>query len=424
MLISHVRYGREVNLMSKNLKSKTKFYLELDKKWTAHNYKPIPVVIKRAKGSWVWDVEGKKYMDCLSAYSSQNFGHRHPKLIRALKNQANKVILTSRAFCNDAMGEAAKKLCELTDYEVFLPMNTGAEAVESGLKIARKWGYEKKGVAEDKAEIIVCENNFHGRTITIVGFSTDPDSFLGYGPKTPGFKTIPYGDIEALKKAINKNTVAFLVEPIQGEAGVLIPPEGYLKEVKKICEKNNVLMMADEIQTGFCRTGAILACDHEQVKPDIVLVAKAVGAGIFPVSGVLSSWDVMEVLTPGSHGSTWGGNSLGMAVLEAVCDLLNEEDFSKRSTELGEFFVTGLKRIQEKHPDKIKEVRGKGLLTAIELNEKARPYTEAMMHNHPVGLLAKETHEYSIRFAPPLIITEKQLTWALNVIEKVFDEID
>ena len=217
--------------MSKNIKSKSKFYLELDKKWTANNYKPIPVVIKKAKGIWVWDVERKKYMDCLSAYSSQNFGHRHPKLIRALRKQANKVILTSRAFCNDAMGEAAKKLCELTNYEVFLPMNTGTEAVESGLKIARKWGYEKKGVGEDKAEIIVCENNFHGRSITIVGFSTDPDSFLGYGPKTPGFKVIPYGDIEALKKAINKNTVAFLVEPIQGEAGVLIPPKGYLKEV-------------------------------------------------------------------------------------------------------------------------------------------------------------------------------------------------
>jgi len=410
--------------MSKNLKSKSKFYLELDKKWAANNYKPIPVVIKKAKGIWVWDVEGKKYMDCLSAYSSQNFGHRHPKLIRALKKQANKVILTSRAFCNDTMGEAAKKLCELTDYEVFLPMNTGAEAVESGLKIARKWGYEKKGVAEDKAEIIVCENNFHGRTITIVGFSTDPDAFLGYGPKTPGFKVIPYGDIEALKKAINKNTVAFLVEPIQGEAGVLIPPEGYLKKVLKICKKNNVLMLADEIQTGFCRTGAILACDHDKVKPDMALVAKAVGGGIFPVSGVLSSWEIMGVLTPGSHGSTWGGNSLGMAVLEAVCILLEEEDFSKISTELGEFFMNGLKRIQEKHPDKIKEVRGKGLLTAIELNEKARPYTEAMMRNHPVGLLAKETHEYSIRFAPPLVISEKELSWALEVIEKVFDEIE
>ncbi len=408
--------------MSKESKNLSQFYLELDKKWTAHNYKPIPVVIKKAKGIWVWDVDGKKYMDCLSAYSSQNFGHRNPKLVKALKKQANKVILTSRAFCNDSMGSAAKKLCELTNYEVFLPMNTGAEAVESALKIARKWGYEKKGVDSNKAEIIVCENNFHGRTITIVGFSTDPDSYDGFGPKTPGFKVIPYGDTDALKKAINKNTVAFLFEPIQGEAGVLLPPKGYLKEAQGICKENNILMIADEIQTGFCRTGAMLACNHENTKPDMTLVAKAVGGGVFPVSGVLANWDVMGVLTPGSHGSTWGGNSLGMAVLEAVCDLLKEEDFSKRSNELGRFFIDGLNRIKRKYPDKIKEVRGKGLLVAIELQGKARPYTEAMMKNKPIGLLAKETHEFSIRFAPPLVVTKKELEWALEVIEKVFDE--
>ncbi|MCG3216201.1 MAG: ornithine--oxo-acid transaminase [Candidatus Heimdallarchaeota archaeon] len=408
--------------MSKKNISKSEYYLEIDKKWTARNYKPIPVVIRKAKGPWVWDVEGKKYLDCLSAYSSQNFGHLHPKLVKALKKQTNKVVLTSRAFCNDSMGIAAKKLCELTEYEVFLPMNTGTEAVETALKIARKWGYEKKNVPEDKAEIIVCENNFHGRTITIVGFSTDPDAYEGFGPKTPGFKIIPYGDVESLKKAITKNTVAFLFEPIQSEAGVLIPPKGYLKEVNKICQKNNILSIADEIQTGLCRTGALLACQHEKVKPNITLVAKAVGGGIFPVSGVLSSWDVMDVITPGSHGSTWGGNSLGMAVLEAVCDLLVEEDFSQKSVDLGNYFIEGLKKIQQKHPDKIKEVRGRGLLTAIELHDKARTYTEAMMDHKPVGLLAKETHEYSIRLAPPLIVTEKELSSALGVIEEVFDE--
>ncbi len=410
--------------MPKNIKNMSKYYLELDKKWTAHNYKPIPVVIKKAKGTWVWDVDGKKYLDCLSAYSSQNFGHNNPKLVKALKKQANRVILTSRAFCNDVMGEAAKNLCELTNYEVFLPMNTGTEAVESALKIARKWGYDKKGVDENKAEIIVCENNFHGRTITIIGFSTDPDAFSGFGPKTPGFKVIPYGEAKALEKVINKNTVAFMFEPIQGEAGVLIPPEGYLKEIEAICKKNNILTIADEIQTGLCRTGSLFASDHEGIKPDITIVAKAVGGGVFPVSGVLSSWAVMDVLTPGTHGSTWGGNSLGMAVLDAVCNLIKEVDYSAISLELGKFFVDGLKRIQEKYPKKIKEVRGKGLLIAIELNDKARPYTEAMMNNSPIGLLAKETHEFSIRFAPPLVVTKSELKWALGVIEKVFDEVN
>ncbi|MBY9000437.1 MAG: ornithine--oxo-acid transaminase, partial [Candidatus Heimdallarchaeota archaeon] len=392
-------------------------------KWTAHNYKPIPVVVKKAKGIWVWDVDGKKYMDCLSAYSSQNFGHGNPKLVSALKKQVDKVILTSRAFCNDAMGTAAKKLCKLTGYETFLPMNTGAEAVESAIKIVRKWGYEKKGVEKDKAEIIVCENNFHGRTITIISFSTDSDAYEGFGPKTPGFKVIPYGNIESLEKAITKNTVAFMFEPIQGEAGVLIPPEGYVKSVQEVCKKNNIIMIADEIQTGFCRTGDILACQHESVKPDMTLVAKAVGGGVFPVSGVLSSWDIMDVLTPGSHGSTWGGNSAGMAVLEAVCDLLNKEDFSQRSVELGEFFIDGLKKLQEKYPDKIKEVRGRGMLIALELFEKARPYTEALMNNSPVGVLAKETHEFTIRFAPPLVITKKDLQWALTIIDKVLGEV-
>ncbi len=410
--------------MSKDNVTQPEFYLNLDKKWTAHNYKPIPVVVKKAKGIWVWDVDGKKYMDCLSAYSSQNFGHGNPKLVNALKKQLDKVILTSRAFCNDAMGTAAKKLCELTGYEAFLPMNTGAEAVESALKIARKWGYEKKGVGKDKAEIVVCENNFHGRTITIVGFSTDPDAYEGFGPKTPGFKVIPYGDAEALEKAITKNTVAFMFEPIQGEAGVLIPPEGYLKKVQTICKENNVILIADEIQTGFYRTGELFACQHESVKPDMTLVAKAVGGGVFPVSGVLSNWEIMDVLTPGSHGSTWGGNSAGMAVLEAVCDLIVKEDFAQKSNDLGKFFVEGLKEIQKKYPEKIKEVRGRGLLIALELSEKARPYTEALMNNSPVGVLAKETHEFSIRFAPPLVITKKDLQWALSIIDKVFAEVN
>ena len=411
-------------MMAKKDIDLAKYYLELDKNWTAHNYKPIPVVIKKAKGIWLWDVNGKKYLDCLSAYSSQNFGHLNPKLVKTLLKQSKKVILTSRAFCNDAMGKAAKNLCELTGYEVFLPMNTGTEAVESALKIARKWGYEKKGVKEDKAEIIVCENNFHGRTITIVGFSTDPDAYQGFGPKTPGFKVIPYGDVQALEDTITKDTVAFLVEPVQGEAGVLIPPKDYLSEVEKICKKNNILLMADEIQTGFCRTGALMACNHSDVKPDITLVAKALGGGVFPVSGVLSSWEIMDVLTPGTHGSTWGGNSLGMAVIDAVCELLKKENFAERSKELGEYFIEGLKRVQLKHLKKIKEVRGMGLLIAIELNEKARPYTEAMMNNSPVGLLAKETHEFSIRFAPPLVVTKTEIDWALRVIEKVFDEVN
>ncbi len=402
---------------------KSKDYLDLDKKYTANNYKPIPVVVKKAKGVWVWDVEGKKYLDCLSAYSSQNFGHCNKKLVKALKKQADKVILTSRAFCNDSMGKAAKKLCELTDYEVLLPMNTGAEAVESAIKIARKWGYDKKGVDADKAEIIVCEDNFHGRTSTIVSFSTDPDAYTGFGPKTPGFTAIPYGDLKALEKAINKNTVAFLVEPIQGEAGVIVPPEGYLKKAQELCTKNNVLLIADEIQTGFCRTGELLAQDYDDVHADITLVAKAVGGGVFPIAGVLTRWDVMDVLTPGTHGSTWGGNSLGMAVLEAVCDLINEEDFSYRSRTLGQYFMEGLEKIKLKYPDKIKEIRGKGLLIAIELNVKARPYTEAMMKNEPVGILAKETHSFSIRFAPPLVITEKELDFALEVIDKTFEDV-
>ncbi len=403
--------------------NKTDYYLKLDAKWTAHNYKPIPVVIKKAKGAFVWDVDGKKYIDCLSAYSSQNFGHCNRKLVRVLKKQARKVILTSRAFCNDSMGPAAKKLCKLTNYEVFLPMNTGAEAVESGIKIARKWGYEKKGVKEDKAEIIVCENNFHGRTTTIVGFSTDPTTYEGFGPKTPGFKIIPYDDIEMLEKAINDKTVAFLVEPIQGEAGVKVPSNGYLKKAYDICKKNNVLFIADEIQTGFCRTGQLFTCDHEGFQPDMTLVGKAVGGGVFPVAGVLSHWEYMDVLTKGTHGSTWGGNSLGMAVLESVCDLINANNFSERAQELGEYFMDGLTAIQQKFPKKIKEVRGKGLLTAIELHVKARPYTEAMKDYEPVGILAKETHSYSIRFAPPLVINEKDLDYALDVIEKVFNEI-
>ena len=326
-------------------------YIDLEDEFGAHNYKQLDVVLNRGEGVWVWDVDGKKYLDCLSAYSAVNQGHCHPKIMNAMIDQAKKLTLTSRAFRNDQLGLFYQELCKLTNSHKVLPMNSGAEAVETVIKTVRKWGYKVKGVPENQAEIIVCENNFHGRTITIVGFSTDPDAYEGFGPKTPGFKVIPFGDVEALEKAITKNTVVFMFEPIQGEAGVLIPPEGYIKKVQDICKINNVILIADEIQTGFCRAGELLACQYESVKPDVTLVAKAVGGGVFPVSGVLSSWDIMGVLTPGSHGSTWGGNSAGMAVLEAVCDLLIENDFSQKSKDLGKFFMNGLKDIQKKYPE-------------------------------------------------------------------------
>ena len=391
----------------------SQYYVDLENTYGAHNYHPIPVVISKAEGVWVWDPEGRKYMDCLSSYSAVNQGHRHPKIIAAMNDQAGKVTLTSRAFHNDMLGPYLKRLTEYTQMEVALPMNTGAEAVETAIKIARKWGYEKKGVANGKAEIIACEENFHGRTTTIVGFSTDPIARDGFGPATPGFKIIPYNDTAALEAAITGNTVGFLVEPIQGEAGVKVPDKGYLESVKAVCRKHNVLLMLDEVQTGFCRTGKAFAWMHEGAKPDILMVGKALGGGVYPVSAALASKDVMSVIRPGEHGSTFGGNPLACAVAMAALDVLLEENLEENAAALGERFRAGLVALEN---DKIAEVRGVGLLNAIDIKQeagKARIYAEKLKD---LGVLAKETHESTIRFAPPLVIKEDQIDW---LVEKV-----
>lgn len=389
------------------------YYMELENEYGAHNYHPIPVVISRAEGVWVWDPEGRKYMDCLSSYSAVNQGHRHPRVIAALEEQLGRVTLTSRAFHNDRLGPFLKKLTEVTQMEVALPMNTGAEAVETAIKIARKWGYEKKKVPDQKAEIIVCEENFHGRTTTIVGFSTDPGSRNGFGPPTPGFKIIPYDDVEALEKAITPHTVGFLVEPIQGEAGVKVPKADYLKEAKAVCRRHNVLLMNDEIQTGFCRTGKMFAWMHEGASPDILMVGKALGGGVYPVSAALASKDVMSVIRPGEHGSTFGGNPLACAVATAAIDVLIDEKLDERAEALGNRFRDGVRALRS---EKVKEVRGKGLLNAVEIKPsagKARQYSERLKE---LGVLAKETHEVTIRFAPPLVIGEEQIDW---LVEKI-----
>jgi len=389
--------------------------MELETAYGAHNYHPIPVVISKAKGVFVWDPEGKKYIDMLSCYSALNQGHRHPKIIKAAKEQMRLVTLTSRAFHNNKLGPFLKKLTKVTGMEMALPMNTGAEAVETGMKMARRWAYRKKMVPEGQAEIIVCANNFHGRTTTIVGFSSDEDSRAGFGPFTPGFKVIPYDDVPALEAAITPNTAAFLVEPIQGEAGVIVPSEDYLTKVREICTKNNVLLIFDEIQTGFCRTGRMFCFQYEDVKPDILLVAKALGGGLMPISAVLSSKEIMSVFTPGSHGSTFGGNPLACAIGIAALDVLIDEKLDKRATKLGAYFM---KRLKEMNNPLFKEVRGKGLLIAVELTKDAGParkYTEALMRN---GLLAKETHDTTIRFAPPLIIKKEEIDTAIDIIKK------
>ena len=389
--------------------------MELETTYGAHNYHPIPVVISKAKGVYVWDPEGKKYIDMLSCYSALNQGHRHPKILKAAKEQMGLVTLTSRAFHNNKLGPFLKKLTQVTGMEMALPMNTGAEAVETGMKMARRWAYRKKMVPEGQAEIIVCANNFHGRTTTIVGFSSDEDSRAGFGPFTPGFKVIPYDDVPALEAAITPNTAAFLVEPIQGEAGVIVPSEDYLTKVREICTKNNVLLIFDEIQTGFCRTGRMFCFQYEDVKPDILLVAKALGGGLMPISAVLSSKEIMSVFTPGSHGSTFGGNPLACAIGIAALDVLIDEKLDKRATKLGAYFM---KRLKEMNNPLFKEVRGKGLLIAVELTKDAGParkYTEALMRN---GLLAKETHDTTIRFAPPLIIKKEEIDTAIGIIKK------
>ncbi len=394
------------------MKSNQAFIKQVDK-YSAHNYHPLPVVINRAKGVWVWDVAGKKYLDMLSAYSALNQGHCHPAVAAAAIKQIGRVTLTSRAFHNDRLGDFLEKLCRLTGYEKALPMNSGAEAVETAIKIARKWGYKKKGVATNRAEIIVCRNNFHGRTTTIVGFSTDAQYQDGFGPFTPGFKVIPYNDPRALKQAINKNTVAFLVEPLQGEGGVIVPAAGYLRHCAEICRRHNVLLIDDEIQTGLGRTGRLLCCHHDHVRPDIVIMGKALSAGYYPVSAVVCDNVIMDVLKPGDHGSTFGGNPLAAAIGIAALDVIIREKLPQRADRLGNWFMNELRKIKS---PLIKEVRGRGLLIGVELTKKARPYCEALME---LGILAKETHDLVVRFAPPLVIDKPELRWALPRIKKV-----
>ncbi|HHF53195.1 MAG TPA: ornithine--oxo-acid transaminase [candidate division WOR-3 bacterium] len=398
---------------------RTEDYIREVEKFSAHNYHPLPVVLSKGEGVWVWDVEGNKYLDMLSAYSAVNQGHRHPKIIKALIDQAQKITLTSRAFHNDKMGPFLHKLCEVTGYDKALPMNTGAEAVETAIKAARKWGYLKKGVEENKAEIIVCENNFHGRTTTIISFSTEPQYKFGFGPFTPGFKIIPYNDPEALEKAITPNTVAFLVEPVQGEGGVIVPDEGYYKKIREITKRYNVLLIADEIQTGLGRTGTLFAMDREGVKPDILVVGKALGGGVYPVSAILANDDIMDVFRPGDHGSTFGGNPLASAVGMASLEVILEEKLPERAEELGNYFMEELRKINSTY---VKELRGRGLLIGVEIKKEmatARPFCEKLMK---LGILAKETHEQVIRFAPPLIIKKEEIDWALERIRKVLTE--
>ncbi|MCO5187410.1 MAG: ornithine--oxo-acid transaminase [Anaerolineae bacterium] len=391
----------------------TQDYIELDERYSAHNYHPLDVVISSADGVWVYDVDGKKYLDCLSAYSAVNQGHCHPRIVRAMAEQMHKVTLTSRAFRNDQMGPFLKQLCELTGYDKALPMNTGAEAVETAIKMARKWGYQVKGVADNSAEIIVCSGNFHGRTTTIVGFSSEPQYKADFGPFAPGFVMIPYGDVVALEAAITPNTVGFMVEPIQGEGGVVVPPDGYLRAAKDVCERHDVLFIADEIQTGLGRTGKLLACEHEAVRPDILVLGKALSGGFYPVSAVVADEPVLGLLKPGDHGSTFGGNPLGSAVAQAALHVLIDENLFENSAELGSYFKGRLQRIES---DVIKEVRGKGLFIGMELHEPARRYCEALRER---GILCKETHKTVIRFAPPLVITKEQVDWAVDHIEAV-----
>jgi ornithine--oxo-acid transaminase len=394
-------------------------YIKLEDELGAHNYKPLDVVLERGEGIWVWDVEGNKYMDCLSAYSAVNQGHCHPKIMGTMIEQAQILTLTSRAFRNNELGLFYKDLCALTNSHKVLPMNSGAEAVETVIKAVRKWGYQVKGVPQDQAEIIVCENNFHGRTLTIVGFSTDKPSRENFGPFTPGFKIIPFGDSQALEAAVTPNTVAFLVEPIQGEAGVIIPPDGYLRQARSICSQNNVVLVLDEIQTGLGRTGKLLAEEHEGIEADLTLIGKALSGGYYPISAVLSNKEVMDVLRPGEHGSTFGGNPLACAIARTALKVLVEEGMIENAAEMGSYFLSNLSKIRSRH---IKEVRGRGLMLAVELMPDAggaRKYCEKLM---PMGLLCKETHENTIRFAPPLIITRKEIDWALERIETVLTQ--
>jgi len=390
--------------------------IDVVEKYAAHNYHPLPIVIHRAEGVWVYDVEGKRYMDMLAAYSAVNFGHGNPELLDAARAQLDRVTLTSRAFHNDQLGLLCKELSELCGMEAILPMNTGAEGVETAIKTARRWGYKIKGVPEGKAKVICCENNFHGRTTTIVSFSTDPQCRDGFGPFTPGFEIIKYGDIAALEKAIDDNTVAFLVEPIQGEAGIIVPPDGYLKKVRDLCTKKNVLFIADEIQSGLGRCGTTFCIEHDGVKPDIMILGKALGGGIMPISAIVSSRKILSVFHPGDHGSTFGGNPLACAVARKVVSILKSGKYQKHAREMGDYLFKRLRAIKT---DKIKEIRGRGLWVGIEFHKSAgvaRKYCEQLMQ---MGMLCKDTHEQTMRLAPPLVITKDELDWALERLEKV-----
>ena len=392
----------------------TEEILALTETYSAKNYLPLEVVLSRGEGVWVEDPEGNRYMDMLSAYSAMNFGHCHPRIIQALKNQADRITLTSRAFHNEHLGTFCFKLARMTGKEIVLPMNTGAEAVETSIKAVRRWAYREKKIPAEKAEIIACRGNFHGRTTTIVSFSSDSGYTADFGPFTPGFRLIEYGNIDALKAAINTHTAAFLVEPIQGEGGIIIPPEGYLNEAYKLCKENGVLFLADEIQTGFGRTGKLFACDWENVIPDIYILGKALGGGVLPISAVTADRSILGVFEPGSHGSTFGGNPLACAVSIEAMDVLEDEQLILKSFENGNYFLEKLKEIENPI---IAEIRGKGLMVGIELTVKARPFCEELMK---LGILAKETHENVIRLAPPLVISKKELDWALQNINRVF----
>jgi ornithine--oxo-acid transaminase len=391
-------------------------YIQLEEEFGAHNYKPLDVVLTRGQGLWVWDVEGNRYMDCLSAYSAVNQGHCHPKIMQTMIKQAQKLTLTSRAFRNDQLGLLYKELCELTHSHKVLPMNSGAEAVETVIKAVRKWGYKVKGVPHDKAEIIVCENNFHGRTIAIIGFSTENQYRDGFGPYPQGFKIVPFGNAAAIEQAITPHTVGVLLEPIQGEAGVIIPPFGFLKDVKAICEKNDIVLILDEIQTGLGRTGKLLAEEHEDIEADVTLIGKALSGGFYPISAVLSNKEVLGVFMPGDHGSTFGGNPLACAVARTALKVLVDENMIENSRVMGEYFLSQLKTIQSPF---IKEIRGKGLLIGVELLPKAGGARRFCEDLKTKGLLCKETHENVIRFAPPLVITKEEIDWAMDRIESI-----
>ncbi|MBP7786974.1 MAG: ornithine--oxo-acid transaminase [Longilinea sp.] len=394
----------------------TQDYIQLEERYGAHNYHPLDVVLNRGEGVWVWDVDGKKYLDCLSAYSALNQGHVHPRILAAMQEQAQKITLTSRAFRNDQLPLFYQEISELTGYEMCLPMNSGAEAVETAIKLARKWGYVIKGIPRHKAEIIVADNNFHGRTTTIISFSSEPLYKDDFGPFTPGFVPVPYGNAEALQNAITANTAAVMIEPIQGEAGVIIPPAGYLKRIREICQQNNVLLIADEIQTGLGRTGKLFACNHEDVRADMVIIGKALSGGFYPVSAVLADQAILGLFKPGEHGSTFGGNPLAAAIARAALKVLVDERLVENSAAMGEYFIEQLAEIPNRH---IREVRGKGLLIGVELKPEARGarrFCEALQQR---GILAKETHEHVIRFAPPLIISKETIDWALPIIREI-----